>query len=253
MAAYNGMKTVQGARQVKTVLVTGGARGIGAAVVRRFTQDGWRVAFSYFQSEEAAQGVSAQTGALGYRADLRDAAQTLAMLQGAMGQLSHLDALVFSAGVSWQGLLSEMPLETYDDLMALNLRSAFVLARAVLPGMVRQASGSLVFVSSIQGLAGSSCEAAYSASKAGLIGLMQALSQEVGPSGIRVNCLAPGVIETDMMAGYSANEREALRLATPLGRLGKAEDVAAAASFLCGPDAGFITGQVLGVDGGLRL
>ena len=238
---------------MKTVLVTGGARGIGEAVVRRFIKDGWRVAFSYFQSEEKAQTLALETGTQGYRADLRDAKETLVMLQKAMGQLVHLDALILNAGASWQGLLSRMPLETYDDLMALNLRSAFVLARAVLPGMVQQGSGSLVFISSIQGLAGASCEAAYSASKAGLIGMAQALSREVGPCGVRVNCLAPGVIDTDMMAGYTQAERDTLRLDTPLQRFGKADDVAAAVSFLCGPDAGFITGQVLGVDGGLRL
>lgn len=238
---------------MKTLLVTGGARGIGAAVVRRFTQDGWRVAFSWFSSRLEAQALCDQTGAMGFRADLRDTAQTLDMLQKAMAQLTHLDALICNAGATWQGLLSQMPLEAYDSLMALNLRSAFVLAREVLPGMVRQGSGSLVFISSIQGLAGASCEAAYSASKAGLIGLAQALNREVGPSGVRVNCLAPGVIDTGMMAGYTESEREALRLASSLQKLGRAEDVAAAASFLCGQDASFITGQVLGVDGGLRL
>lgn len=238
---------------MKTVLVTGGARGIGAAVVRRFIKDGWQVAFSYFHSEEKAQTLAMETGALAYQADLRDTAQTHDMLQAAMKQLSHLDALILNAGVTWQGLLTQMPLETYDDLMTLNLRSAFVLTQAVLPGMIRQGSGSLVFISSIQGLAGASCEAVYSASKAALISLTQALSREVGPSGVRVNCLAPGVIDTDMMAGYTQAERETLRLDTPLQRFGKADDVAAAVSFLCGPDAGFITGQVLGVDGGLRL
>ncbi len=238
---------------MKTVLVTGGARGIGEAVVRRFIQDGWRVAFSYFNSEEKAQALATETGALPYRADLRDMNETLDMLRAAMKQLSHLDALILNAGVTWQGLLTQMPPETYDDLMKLNLRSAFVLARAALPGMLRQGNGSLVFISSVQGLSGASCEAAYSASKAGLIGLAQALSKEAGPGGVRVNCLAPGVIDTDMTAGYSQSELEALRVATPLGRLGKAEDVAAAAGFLCGPDAAFITGQVLGVDGGLKL
>jgi len=134
--------------------------------------------------------------------------------------------------------------------MHTNLRAAFLCARAVLPHMQRQGAGSIVMVSSIWGLRGAACEAAYSASKAGLIGLCQALAREAGPCGIRVNALAPGVIDTDMLSGYTPDELNELRRATPLGRLGTPQDVAAAAYFLCSDEASFITGQVLAVDGG---
>lgn len=238
---------------MKTVLITGGSRGIGAALVRRFCREGWQVAFSCFESMGAARALAEETGALALQADLRDEAQTLQMMQAALKYLSHLDALIINAGSAWSGLMSEMTTADYDALMALNLRGAFLCAREAIPALRARGSGSIVFISSIHGLEGAACEAAYSASKAGLIALAQALAGELGPSGIRVNCLAPGVIDTDMMAGLSGDEKEALRGRTPLGRLGRPDDVAAAALFLCGADAGFITGQVLRVDGGIRL
>jgi 3-oxoacyl-[acyl-carrier protein] reductase len=143
-----------------------------------------------------------------------------------------------------------MPCESWDALMALNLRSGFVLSREALKAMRPRGQGSLIFISSVEGISGASCEAAYAASKAGQIGLARSLAKEYGPSGIRVNCIAPGVIDCGMMAGYSAEDREALRQATPLRRLGRPEDVAQAALFLCSEAAHFITGQVLQVDGG---
>ena len=238
---------------MQTVLITGGSRGIGAAMVRRFAQAGWRVAFTWHQSETAARELSEQTGALPLRADLRDEGQTLRLFADAMRQLSHLDALIVNAGTSWSGLLTQMDTAQWDQLMALNLRSAFLLSREALREMREHGRGSLLYLSSYQGIRGASCEAAYAASKAGLIGLTRSLAQEWGPSAIRVNCLAPGVIDTDMMAAYTAEDKESLRLDTPLKRLGTPEDIAAAALFLCGEDAGFITGQVLGVDGGIGL
>ncbi len=238
---------------MKTLLVTGGSRGIGAGIVRRFSREGWRVAFGYHQSTEAAQAVAFATGALPLQADLRDEQQVSRLYGVALGQLSHLDALIVNAGMAWNGLLQDMPTQAWDDLMALNLRSAFLLSKLAIPGMVALGSGSILFVSSIHGVNGASCEAAYAASKAGLIGLAKSLAAELGPCGIRVNCLAPGVIDTDMMASYSAAEQQALTKETPLRRLGTAGDVADAAFYLCSDGASYITGQVLQVDGGLVL
>lgn len=235
---------------MQTALITGGSRGIGAAMVRAFSQEGWRVAFGYHQSESEAEALSRETGAIALRADLRLEEGCLKLYEAALRQLGHLDALILNAGTAWQGLLTDMSTEAYRVLMALQLDSCFYLSRLALPGMQRRGAGCLLFISSMQGLRGASCEAAYAAAKAGQLGLMRSLAMEWGPCGIRINALAPGVINTDMMAGYSGEDREALRQAIPLKRLGEAAEVAQAALFLCGPEAGYITGQVLPVDGG---
>ena len=238
---------------MKTVLITGGTGGIGKALVKGYAAEGWRTAFGYYQKEQEAKLLAEETGSLCFQADLRDETSTLSFFESAMQQLGHLDALIVCAGISWQGLITEMPTGSYDDLMTLNLRSAFTLSKQALLQMNPQHKGSIVFVSSIQGLQGASCEAAYAASKAGLIGLAKSLAREYGPSGIRVNCLAPGVIDTGMMDAFSPEDKEALRWSTPLQRLGSAEEVCDAALFLTSDKASFITGQVLGVDGGLIL
>ena len=238
---------------MQTILITGGSRGIGAAMVRRFSQAGYRVAFGWHQSGGAAAALARETGALPLCADLRNEAAVDAFVAAAMAQLSHLDALIVNAGTTWSGLVTDMRTAQWDSLMALNLKSAFLLSRAVLPGMRQRGKGSILFLSSFQGITGASCEAAYATSKAGLHGLCRSLAAEWGPSGIRVNCLAPGVIDTDMMAGYSEAEREALKADIPLHRLGTAMEVAQAAHFLVSDDARYITGQVLSVDGGMAL
>lgn len=235
---------------MNTALITGGSRGIGAAMVRAFSGAGWRVAFGWHQSAEAAKALSAETGAIAIQADLRCEDGCRKLYEEALQQLCHLDALILNAGTSWHGLLTDMDGEAYRGLMSLHLDSAFHLCRAALPGMRARGAGCLLFISSAQGLQGASCEAAYAAAKAGQLGLMRSLAKEWGPCDIRVNALAPGVIDTDMMAGYSGEDREALRQAIPLQRLGQAAEVAQAALFLCGPGAGYITGQVLSVDGG---
>lgn len=235
---------------MKTALVTGGSRGIGRAIVTRFAKENWRVAFGYHSSQEAARALADETGTIALPGDLADERQAERFLAEAIQQLCHVDALIINAGVSYTGLLTDMDTAQWDHLMHTNLRAAFLCARAVLPHMQRQGAGSIVMVSSIWGLRGAACEAAYSASKAGLIGLCQALAREAGPCGIRVNALAPGVIDTDMLSGYTPDELNELRRATPLGRLGTPQDVAAAAYFLCSGEASFITGQVLAVDGG---
>ncbi len=235
---------------MKTALVTGGSRGIGAAIVRALTGQGWQVVFCYRSNQAAAQQLSAETGAIATLCDVTDSAQVAAMVEEALRRLSHIDLLVNNAGVAWQGLLTDMTDADWHTILDTSLTAAFYTCRAVIPGMVSRRAGRIVNISSIWGRVGASCEAAYSAAKAGLIGLSKALAKELGPSGITVNCLCPGVIRTDMLSCYSPDDLAALADETPLCRLGTPEDVAAAVCWLAGDGAGFITGQVIGVDGG---
>ncbi len=238
---------------MNTVLITGGTGGIGRELVRAFSREGWRAAFTYRRSGELAETLARECGALPIRADLSGEEGCLSAFEQALSALGHLDCLLHCAGVDWQGLLSDMPTEAWDHLMQVNLRSAFLLSREALKTMRGQGRGSLLFITSVQARGGGSCESAYAASKAALEGLCRSLAAEWGPAGIRVNCLSPGVIDAGMMSAFSADEKEALRRDTPLQRLGTPGDVAKAALFLCGDGASFITGQVLGVDGGLML
>lgn len=235
---------------MKTALITGGSRGIGAATVRVLCQNGWRVAFCYRQSREQAQQLAQETGAIAISCDVTDSAQVRQMVGEAMKQLRHIDLLVNNAGVAWQGLLTDMTDEDWRRVLDSSLSAAFFACREVLPGMISQRCGCIVNISSIWGRVGASCEAAYSAAKAGLIGLTKALAKEAGPSGVRVNCLCPGVIRTDMLSCYTEEDLSALAEETPLGRLGTPEDVAHAVAWLADDRAAFITGQVIGVDGG---
>lgn len=238
---------------MKTILITGGSRGIGAELVRTFASRGWQVSFTYLHSQESALALSRETGAVAYKCDVRDENAVQQWIQSFLRQFGHIDALIHNAGTSYTGLLQDMSAQAFDDLYAVHLRAAFHCAKYALPGMISQKSGALVFISSMWGQVGASCEAAYSACKAGIIGLGKALAQEVGPSGIRVNCLCPGVIETDMLKCYTQEDLQALKEETPLGRLGQPQDIASAAFFLCSDEAAFITGQVLGVNGGFVI
>lgn len=235
---------------MQTALITGGSRGIGAAIVRALAAKGWQVAFCYKTSQDAARQLAQETGAIAIRCDVTDSAQVREMVKTAIRQLSHIDLLVNNAGVAWQGLLTDMTDQQWHTVLDTSLTAAFLTCREVLPGMVSRKSGRIINISSIWGRVGASCEAAYSAAKAGLIGLTKALAKEVGPSGITVNCLCPGVIRTDMLACYTESDLAALADETPLCRLGTPEDVANAVCWLAADEAGFITGQVIGVDGG---
>ena len=222
-------------------------------MVRLFAEKGWRVAFTYKNSRDQALNLAKETGALAFRCDAGSEQETAAMAGEALRAFRHVDALICNAGTSYTGLLQDMSAAEWDGLFSVHVRGAFLATRAFLPGMISRKSGSILYISSMWGQTGASCEAAYSACKAALIGLGKALAKEVGPSGIRVNCLCPGVIQTDMLREYPPEALESLREETPLLRLGTPKDVAKAAFFLCGQDSSFITGQVLGVNGGFVI
>lgn len=235
---------------MKTVLVNGGSRGIGAAIVRLFSQHSYRVAFTYLHSHAAAEALSLETGALAVCADSASEEEVAAAVATVCRELGEVDILVNSAAVSSFSLFTDLSLSEWERTFAVNVGGPFLYSRAVLPAMIAQKNGVIVNISSIWGVTGASCEVHYSATKAALGGMTRALAREVGPSGIRVNAVAPGVIDTEMNAALGEDDKRALCEETPLMRLGTAEEVARAVLFLAGDGASFITGQVLGVNGG---
>lgn len=237
----------------KTVLITGGSRGIGAAAVRAFAAAGCRVAFTYLSSGERAEALARETGALALRCDVSDSAQVAEMVDNVLDNFCQLDILVCNAGVAWQGLLTDMTDADWRRIMGTDLDGVFYCCRAVLPHFVHRKAGKIITVSSMWGQTGASCEAAYSAAKAGVIGLTRALAREVGPSGITVNCVAPGLINTDMNAKIDPETLEMLASETPLGRAGRPEEVAESILFLASEGADFITGQVISPNGGMVM
>jgi len=239
----------------KIVLVTGASGGIGAACARELAGRGYTVLAHGNRGIAAAQALEQELRACGMDAhalccDLADSRAVQAMCEEILSVYHGVDALVLCAGVSHTGLLTDMTDEEWRRVMDVNVSGSFYLIRALAPGMVSRRSGSIVTISSMWGRSGAFCEAAYSASKAAIIGLTQALAKELGPSCVRVNCIAPGVIDTKMMDEHSEETKQLLAEETPLGRLGTGVDVAKAAAFLLSDDAAFITGQTLGVDGG---
>lgn len=244
----------------QTVLITGGSRGIGAASVLAFAKAGYRVAFTWHSSDDAArrvvetvqQTVPGST-VLAIRADAADSAQVRDAVAQTARELGGPQVLVCNAGIAQQKLFTDLTDEDWRRMMSVDLDGVFYACRAALPGMIREKYGRILCVSSMWGQTGGSCEVHYSAAKAGVIGLCRALAKEEGPSGITVNCVAPGVIDTDMMASFTEEDRAALAEETPVGRLGTAEEIARTLVFLASPDAGYITGQVIGQNGGLVI
>ena len=236
---------------MKVALITGASRGIGAAVARRLRADGCRVILGYERSRERAEALAEELDGLAVQADVSDPGQVQAMVDTVLEKFCQLDILVCCAGVAWQGLSQDMGDEEYRRVMGVNLDGSFYCCRAVLPQMIRQKEGKIITISSMWGQVGGACETAYSAAKAGVIGLTRALSKEVAPSGITVNCVAPGVIETDMVKPLGPQTLSELAEETPLGRLGTPEDVAECVSFLCSAAGDFLTGQVIAPNGGL--
>lgn len=237
---------------MKTMLITGGARGIGAHMVRYFAKQGWQVAFCYRSSREAAEKLQSETGALAIRCDVRNEEEVKRFVSEALKCFRHIDALVVNAGVAWAGLTEDMPTDAYESVCDTNLRGAFLCVREALPHL-RDSRGAIVLISSMWGMVGASCETVYAATKAAVQMMARSLAKEVGPSGVRVNCVAPGAVDTDMMKCYSEEDKQALADETPLGRIATCEDIAQAADFLLSDSASFITGQTLVVDGGFTL
>lgn len=243
----------------KTVLITGASRGIGAAAARIFAENGWSVGINCLSRLDAAGALAEELRSGGaecavLQTDVSDSAQAAAMVRRAEETLGPLDALVCCAGQALpQKLITDTTDEEWNRMLAVNLSGVFYPVRAAVPGMVRRKRGAVVTVSSMWGVTGGSCESAYSASKAGVIGLTLALAKELGPSGIRVNCVAPGVIDTDMNAGLSRADLDALAEETPLCRIGTPEEAARSIFFLASGSSSFITGQILKPDGGLTL
>ena len=229
------------------VVVTGGSRGIGAAVVTRYASRGDRVYFLYEKNHEAARAVAENTGATPICCDVADGEAVAA----AFAKIPEVDILVCNAGVCWYGLLTAMPEGEWNRMFDVNVKGIYNCVKAAMPAMLRKHAGSIVTVSSMWGQVGASCEAAYSATKGAVIALTKALAKELGPSGIRVNCVAPGVILTDMCANVAPEVLEELSQETPLERNGRPEDVAKVVESLA--DAEFVTGQVLGVSGGFVM
>ncbi len=241
---------------MKYVLITGGSRGIGAAAARLLASRGWGVAVGYHQSEAQAQALAAELSdqgvpALAVRADVADSAQVARMVDNVLENFCQLDILICSAGVSHQGLISQIDENQWRRLFAVNVDGVHHCCRAVLPHMLERKSGSIVTVSSMWGQVGASCEAAYSAAKGAVIAYTKALAKELGPSNIRVNCVAPGVIDTEMNGHLTQDDLAALADETPLGRIGTPREAAAAIAFLASDEASFLTGQVVAPNGGL--
>ncbi|MBQ9412010.1 MAG: glucose 1-dehydrogenase [Oscillospiraceae bacterium] len=242
-------------KQGSTAIVTGASRGIGRAVAERLARAGWRVCVNYRVRRDCAEELCARlTGegleAMAFQADVSDRRAVESMVRAARERFGPVGLLVSNAGIAGQMQIQDVTDGDWERYFAVNVKGAFHTIQAVLPDMLHAHRGSIVTVSSMWGLRGASCEAVYSATKAALIGLTRSLALELAPSGIRVNCVAPGVVDTDMVRVLGQETLDALAEQTPLGRLGTPEDIAAAVAFLVGEEAGFVTGQVLTADGG---
>lgn len=235
---------------MKTVLITGGSRGIGRAMVELFCENGYKVAFTYKSSESQAKSLAEATGALAIKADSASEAEVVEAVKAAENALGKIDCLINNAGISSFSLFTDLTLEEWNRHLAVNLTGAFLYSRAVIPGMVSRKRGRIINITSMWGIVGSSCEVHYSTAKAGLIGMTKALAKELGPSGITVNAIAPGLIATDMNACLSEEDVEAVAEETPLMRVGLPSEVARAALFLASEGASFITGEVMNLSGG---
>ena len=229
---------------MQTVVITGGSRGIGRAAVELFAARGDRVYFLYEKNTQAAREVEARTGARGIQCDVADTAA----VRQAIGNLPDVDVLICNAGICHYGLMQSLEEADWDRIFAVNVKGIYNCVNGALPFFLKKQAGSIVTVSSMWGRVGASCEAAYSATKGAVIALTKALAKELGPSGIRVNAVAPGVILTDMCANVSPEILEELAQDAPVGRNGTPMDVARAMEYLA--DADFVTGHILNVDGG---
>ena len=232
---------------MSTIVITGGSRGIGAAAVKLFADRGHKVFFLYEKEHDAAKAVSQETGATAICCDVADRQAVLS----AFSQIDAMDVLICNAGIAHVGLLQDLTEEEWDRLFDVNVKGMYHCIQAAMPAFLAKQGGCIITVSSMWGQVGASCEVAYSATKGAVIALSKALAKELGPSNIRVNCVAPGVILTDMCADVAPEIMEDFAQQTPVGRNGTAMDVALAMEYLANAD--FVTGQVLPVNGGLII
>jgi len=242
----------------RTVLITGASRGIGAATARAFAREGYNVAINYCSSFDSALKLKNEItlgGGLAeiYRADVSDNDAVEAMVRAVQEDFGRIDVLVNNAGIAGQKLLFDITVEEWDRMFAVNMTGVFLCSKHAARQMVSRKSGKIINISSIWGMTGASCEVHYSASKAAVIGFTKALARELGPSNIQVNCVAPGVIDTEMNSSLNEEDMLSLKYATPLERIGTPEEVAETVLFLASPKADFITGQVLSPNGGIVI
>ncbi len=240
----------------KVALVTGAGKGIGAAIVKKLCEDGFSVAINYNTSEQRALSLCSFCESEGFdvlpvRCDISSSAEVERMFTEIEEKLGNVNVLVNNAGVSLWGLFDTVTDEEYEKLIGSNLTGTFNCTRRAIPSMLRGKYGRVINISSVWGQTGASCEAVYSMTKAGLIGLTKALAKEYAPSGITVNCITPGVIDTDMMSRFSDEEKAAICEEIPTGTMGTPEDVANTVSFFADSKSSYITGQILGINGGM--
>lgn len=239
----------------RNVWITGASRGIGRETARVFAQKGCRLLLQYVQAQAEAEALADElrgrgTDVLLCQADVADYEQMKAVAEAGKKAFGPIDVLVNNAGIAAQRLFTDITPDEWNRMMAVHVNGAYHGIRCVLPDMIRAHRGKIINISSMWGQVGASCEVHYSTAKAALIGMTKALAKEVGPSNIQVNCVAPGVIDTDMLSGFDQQDRQALMEETPLMRLGTPQDVAETVAFLASDAADFITGQVIGVNGG---
>lgn len=242
----------------KSAIITGGSRGIGAEIALALAKNGYNIAITYMNRCDDAELVVKKAKELGvdaiaFRSDVKSFEQTNKTVNEILKRYSQIDVLVNNAAVASSSLFTDVTPEQWNEIISTNLTGCYNFCHAAAPNMISRKSGSILNISSMWGQVGASCEVAYSAAKAGVIGLTKALAKEVSLSGIRVNAIAPGVIKTEMLDDYTEDDLEVLREETPLQRLGTPQDIANAAVFLCSEKASFITGQVLGVNGGFVI
>lgn len=242
----------------KTVLITGASRGIGAEIARQFALNGYNVAINYNKSESSALSLKQEITEKGgiaeiFKADVSNHSEAVKMVECIYSTFGFIDVLVNNAGIAQQILFTDITPDIWANMLNTNLTSVYNCCNAVLPKMISEHRGNIINIASMWGETGGSCEVHYSASKAGVIGLTKALAKEVGLSGIRVNCVSPGVVMTDMMSGFTQETLDSLKEETPLNKLGNSLDIANAVLFLADEKSSFITGQVLGVNGGILI
>lgn len=238
---------------MKTIIVTGGSRGIGKCLVENFAKDGYNVVLNYNKSEKSANQIKQKLADEGYsieifKADISKKDEVKKLVEFTLNKFENIDVLINNAGVARIHLFTDVTEEEWDEIMNTNLKSAFFTTQEVLPNMIHRKKGCIINISSVWGMVGASCETVYSASKAGINGLTKALAKELGPSNIRVNAIAPGIIDTEMNSNVDEKIKKELEKEIPLGRIGKTEDIYKCAKWLV--EDSYTTGQIISPNGG---